>query len=145
VNNPKNGAKEELPRIEPLTSRFPLSDLDLDFFTRKIQSKVHKHCKTVNSAFAYHYILLLPDMSWFETIRTIIFSRFVTVISTIVIWTICTLKLHMTDAFTISEFTFELAAEQCILFWFFILLFFHRLHVQSLETQAQLCSYLFNT
>jgi hypothetical protein len=27
----KNEAKEELPRIEPLTSRFPHSDLDLDF------------------------------------------------------------------------------------------------------------------
>jgi hypothetical protein len=28
----KNEAKEDLQRIEPLTSRFILSDLDLDFF-----------------------------------------------------------------------------------------------------------------
>jgi hypothetical protein len=33
----KNGAKEELPRIEPLTSRFPHSDLDLDFYARKLK------------------------------------------------------------------------------------------------------------
>jgi hypothetical protein len=54
----KNGAKEELPRIEPLTSRFPHSDLDLDFLARKFQIKVHKHCKTVPCAYSYHYILL---------------------------------------------------------------------------------------
>jgi hypothetical protein len=46
-NIPKNGAKEVLPRIEPLTSRFPHSDLDLDFFARKFQIKVHKHCETL--------------------------------------------------------------------------------------------------
>jgi hypothetical protein len=43
-NNPKNGAKEEIPRIEPLTSRFPHSDLD--------------HYKTVYCTYAYHYVLL---------------------------------------------------------------------------------------
>jgi hypothetical protein len=42
---PKNEAKEEFPIIEPLTSCFLLSDLDLDFFAQKIQFKVHKHCK----------------------------------------------------------------------------------------------------
>jgi hypothetical protein len=35
-NLPKNGAKEEVPRNEPLTSRFPQSDLDLDFLRPKI-------------------------------------------------------------------------------------------------------------
>jgi hypothetical protein len=55
---PKNGAKEELARIEPLISCFPLSELDLDFLARKFQIKVHNHCKTVNCAYAYHYILL---------------------------------------------------------------------------------------
>jgi hypothetical protein len=59
-NIPKNGAKEDLSRIKPLTSRFPHSNLDLDFFARKFQIKVHKHCKTVHCAYAYHYILLLP-------------------------------------------------------------------------------------
>jgi hypothetical protein len=34
-NITKNIAKEELRRIEPLTSRFRNSDLDLDFFARK--------------------------------------------------------------------------------------------------------------
>jgi hypothetical protein len=58
VNIPKNGAKEELPRIEPLTSRFPHSDLDLDFFARKLQIKVYKYCKTVYCTYAYHYVLL---------------------------------------------------------------------------------------
>jgi hypothetical protein len=32
----KNEVKEELPRIEPMTSRFPHSDLDLDFLRPKI-------------------------------------------------------------------------------------------------------------
>jgi hypothetical protein len=31
----KDGAKEEYPRIETLSSRFPHSDLDLHFFARK--------------------------------------------------------------------------------------------------------------
>jgi hypothetical protein len=53
-NTPKNGAKEDLPRIEPLTSRFPHSDLDLDFFARNFQIEVHKHCKPVPCAYAYH-------------------------------------------------------------------------------------------
>jgi hypothetical protein len=43
-NIPKNGAKEKLTRIDPLTSHFPHSDLDLDFFAREFQIKVHKHC-----------------------------------------------------------------------------------------------------
>jgi hypothetical protein len=38
-NIPKNEAKENFPRIEALTSRFPHSDLDLDFFARKFQIK----------------------------------------------------------------------------------------------------------
>jgi hypothetical protein len=59
ANIPKNGATEELP-IEPLTSLFPLSDLDLDFFARKFQIKIYKQCKTVYCAYAYQYILLLP-------------------------------------------------------------------------------------
>jgi hypothetical protein len=42
-NIPKNGAKEEFPRIGPLTSRFPPSDLDLDFFARKFQIKIHNY------------------------------------------------------------------------------------------------------
>jgi hypothetical protein len=45
---PKNEVDEELPRIEPLTSRFPNSDLELDYFARKFQNKVHKHFKTVH-------------------------------------------------------------------------------------------------
>jgi hypothetical protein len=53
VNIPKNEGKEDLPRIEPLTSRFPHSDLDLDFFARKFQIKVYKHCKTVHCTYAY--------------------------------------------------------------------------------------------
>jgi hypothetical protein len=57
-NIPKNGAKEELPRIEPLTSRFPHSDLDLDFLAQKFQIKEYKHCKTAYCAYTYHYILL---------------------------------------------------------------------------------------
>jgi hypothetical protein len=44
--------------MEPLTSRFPHSDLDLDFFARKFQIKVHKHCKAIYCAYSYHYILL---------------------------------------------------------------------------------------
>jgi hypothetical protein len=48
-NIPKSEAKEELPRIESLTSRFPHSYLDLNFFAQKFQIKVHKHCKTVHS------------------------------------------------------------------------------------------------
>jgi hypothetical protein len=59
-NIPKNGKKEELPRIEPPTSRFPHSYFDLDFFARKFQIKVHKHCKTVHYPYAYHYSLILP-------------------------------------------------------------------------------------
>jgi hypothetical protein len=56
----KNETKEELQRIEPLTSHFPHSDLDLDldFFVQKFKIKVHTHCKTVYCAFVYHYILL---------------------------------------------------------------------------------------
>jgi hypothetical protein len=57
-NIPKNGAKEDLSRIEPLPSRFPHSDLDLDFFARKFKIKVYNHCKMVPCAYAYHYILL---------------------------------------------------------------------------------------
>jgi hypothetical protein len=37
-NIPKNGAKEYLPRIELLTSRFPHSNLDLDFLCAKIEN-----------------------------------------------------------------------------------------------------------
>jgi hypothetical protein len=59
-NIPQNEAKEEIPKIETLSSRFPHSDLDLDFFARKFQIKIHKHCKPVPSAYAYHNILLLP-------------------------------------------------------------------------------------
>jgi hypothetical protein len=59
-NIPKNEAKEELRRIEPLTLRFTLSNLDLDYFTRGFQIKQHKNCKTVHYAYAYHYILLFP-------------------------------------------------------------------------------------
>jgi hypothetical protein len=55
----KNGANEELLRIEPLTSRFHQSDLDLKFYVREIQIKVHQHCKTVHSAYPNHQILLL--------------------------------------------------------------------------------------
>jgi hypothetical protein len=51
-------AKEELSRIEPLTSRFLLSDLDLDFFARKFQITVHKHRKMVYCTYKYHHILL---------------------------------------------------------------------------------------
>jgi hypothetical protein len=40
VSHQKNGAKEELPRIETLTSRFPHSDLDSDFLRPKFQIKV---------------------------------------------------------------------------------------------------------
>jgi hypothetical protein len=57
-NIPKNGAKEELPRIKPLTSRFPLIDLDLDFFAQRFQIKINKRCKEVYCAYAYQYILL---------------------------------------------------------------------------------------
>jgi hypothetical protein len=57
----KNVAKEELSRIESLTSRFPHSDLDLDFYARKFQIKVIKQCKTVPYAYSYHYILLLCE------------------------------------------------------------------------------------
>jgi hypothetical protein len=57
-NIPKNVAKEELSRIEPLTSRFPHSDFDLDFFARKFQIKVYEHCKTVYCTYAYHHIIL---------------------------------------------------------------------------------------
>jgi hypothetical protein len=35
-NIPENRAKEELPKIEPLTSRFTHIDLDLDFLRPKI-------------------------------------------------------------------------------------------------------------
>jgi hypothetical protein len=41
-----------------LTSRFPHSDLDLDFLARKYEFKVYKHCKTVHCAYTYYYILL---------------------------------------------------------------------------------------
>jgi hypothetical protein len=33
---PEKWSKEEIPRIEPLTSRFLHRDLDLDFFARKL-------------------------------------------------------------------------------------------------------------
>jgi hypothetical protein len=71
-NIPKNGAKEELPRIGPLTSRFPHSDLDLNFFARKFQIEVHKHCKTVYCAYAYHYILLFQNI---EQGKEILFEK----------------------------------------------------------------------
>jgi hypothetical protein len=54
-NIPKNEAKENYLRIKPLISRFPHSNLDLDFFGPKFQIKVHKHCETVHCAYAYHY------------------------------------------------------------------------------------------
>jgi hypothetical protein len=38
-NIPKNGSKEDFLRIEPLTSRFPHSDLDLDFLHPKIPNQ----------------------------------------------------------------------------------------------------------
>jgi hypothetical protein len=44
-NIPKNGAKEDPPRIEPLTSRFPLNDLELYFFALKFQIKLNKQFK----------------------------------------------------------------------------------------------------
>jgi hypothetical protein len=34
------------------------SERDFHFFARKLQIKLHKHCKTVNCAYAYLYILL---------------------------------------------------------------------------------------
>jgi hypothetical protein len=61
-NIPKNGAKEDHPRIEPLTSRFPHSDLDLDFLNRKFQIRVQKHCKTIQCFYSYRYILLLKNL-----------------------------------------------------------------------------------
>jgi hypothetical protein len=57
-NTPKIRAKEYLPRIKPLTSCFPHSNLELDFFTRKFQIKVYNHYKTVHCAYAYQYILV---------------------------------------------------------------------------------------
>jgi hypothetical protein len=57
-NTPKNVAEEDVLKIEPLTSRLPQRDLDLDFFARKFQIKVHKNCKTVHCVYAYLYILL---------------------------------------------------------------------------------------
>jgi hypothetical protein len=57
-NLPEIRAKEELPRIEPLMSRFPHSNLDLDFYARKLQIRVYKHCTTVYCAYEYHYVLL---------------------------------------------------------------------------------------
>jgi hypothetical protein len=41
-----------------LPSRFPHSDLDLDFFRQKIQINKYKHCKRVPCAYTYHFILL---------------------------------------------------------------------------------------
>jgi hypothetical protein len=38
INIPENGVKEELPRIEPLASRFPHSDLDRDFLAQAYPS-----------------------------------------------------------------------------------------------------------
>jgi hypothetical protein len=73
-NIPKNEAKEELPRIEPLTSRFPHSDLDLDFFTRKSQIKIYKHCKTAPCVYAYHYILLANDFNWDSRLKILTIS-----------------------------------------------------------------------
>jgi hypothetical protein len=61
-NIPKNEAKGDLPRIEPLASRFLLSDLDFDVLARKFQIKVHKHCTTVYSAYVYHSILLMSNI-----------------------------------------------------------------------------------
>jgi hypothetical protein len=55
-NISKNESKEELPRIERLTLRLPLGDLDLDFFARKFQIRVYNHCETVQSTYAHHYI-----------------------------------------------------------------------------------------
>jgi hypothetical protein len=55
---PKNGSKEDLPRIEPLTSRFPHSDLDLHVFAGKFQITVNKHCETVYFTYEYHYVFL---------------------------------------------------------------------------------------
>jgi hypothetical protein len=60
-NIPKNGAREELPRIEILTSRFPHSDLDLAFLRPKIPNKMYKPCRPVHCAYAYHYILLFGE------------------------------------------------------------------------------------
>jgi hypothetical protein len=37
---------------------WPLSDLELDFLARKFQIKVHKYCKPLHFAYAYHFILL---------------------------------------------------------------------------------------
>jgi hypothetical protein len=59
---PENGAREELPTIKPLTSRFPLSDLDLDFLAQKFQIKLHKQCKMVHCAYSFYYILLVSAL-----------------------------------------------------------------------------------
>jgi hypothetical protein len=69
-NIPKSEVKEVLPRIDPLISRFPHSDLDPDFIAPKFQIKVHKHCKAVYCAYAYHYILLLPKYLTVHPLRT---------------------------------------------------------------------------
>jgi hypothetical protein len=36
-NIPKNESKEEIPKIKPAISRFPFSEIDLDFFSREFQ------------------------------------------------------------------------------------------------------------
>jgi hypothetical protein len=38
--------KKKNSKVDTLTSRFPLSELDLDFFYRKLQIKVHKQYET---------------------------------------------------------------------------------------------------
>jgi hypothetical protein len=43
-------AKEEPPRIKPLTSCFIPSEHDLHFFTRKFQIKQHKQLKKLHNA-----------------------------------------------------------------------------------------------
>jgi hypothetical protein len=45
---PEKWSKRDLPRIEPLILRYPLTDLDLDLFYHEYQFKVHKQSKTVH-------------------------------------------------------------------------------------------------
>jgi hypothetical protein len=47
----------KLPKVEPLTSHFPLSEIELYFFDRKFQIKLHKQCKTVHRAYVYRLTL----------------------------------------------------------------------------------------
>jgi hypothetical protein len=78
----------------------------------------------VSSFLLLQFKAVLSDMSRFTTKRTLISSGRVTVTSTIVVWMISILKWLMTDPSTISALTFELTAEQCMLFEFFTLLIF---------------------